>query len=423
LGEVARLLHALGDPQDKIPAVHVAGTNGKGSVCTFVASMLRAAGADIGQFASPHLTHVTERCLLNGSPVSIGEFDAAMCEVVAALKKLDMTTSFFVAGAAAAFLVFAVRKLDAAVIEVGLGGLHDATNLIARPLCTLITGISYDHTHILGATLAEIARSKAGIIKAGVPVFAGRLPAEAREEVCRRADETCSPIELEGEDFSFDAASRSVNWPGGACPITAGNALLQAPYQWRNLALAVRAAVHCQVNGEAINRGIAAARWPGRVEELIVSLDRFPDLGVNGKRQVLLDAAHNPEGVESLLSYLPLLARKSGHRRLSFVISILKRKNWREMLDRFADFRQKAEADGFNVCAFFTASENPHSLRPEALRDYYGQGSVFESPHQAVLEVLRESDEATQVVITGSIYLLGIVRPLLTDQPFCTFAG
>ena len=163
---VVRLAELLGNPQDKVKAIHVAGTNGKGSTCATIAAMLITSGYRVGQFASPHLSHQTERCLINGRPVSVDEFIAATERVEKLAKSEEIELSFFVLTALSTFLIFAENKLDWMVIETGLGGRLDATNTIAKPELTLVTNIGFDHMHWLGDTLEAIAVEKAGIGKA-----------------------------------------------------------------------------------------------------------------------------------------------------------------------------------------------------------------------------------------------------------------
>ena len=202
--EVAtQLLAKVGNPQDKIPTVHVAGTNGKGSVCAYISGCLWASGKTVGQFASPHLGHVTERCLMNGKPVALEVFDSAVSRTIENAKLLDIRPSYFVASMAASFLVFAEQQVDVAVIEVGFAGMYDATNIILSPLGSVITHIGCDHMNVLGETIQEIARNKAGIIKSGVSVFVGANDAEV-VKICKEvAREKQIEIYICGEEFRF----------------------------------------------------------------------------------------------------------------------------------------------------------------------------------------------------------------------------
>ena len=199
------VLARLGNPQDSVLAFHVAGTNGKGTVCAILSTVLRETGARVGQFVSPHLHDVCERCLLDGTPVSRGEFNRALKLVFRAADGVEL--SYFALSYLASCLVFKNEQCDYVVIETGLGGRLDSTNLMYRPNACVITSVDHDHTHILGDTLTEIAREKAGIMREGVPCFLGNVDAEVREVVEREASACGAPLvsphqQISPRDFS-----------------------------------------------------------------------------------------------------------------------------------------------------------------------------------------------------------------------------
>jgi dihydrofolate synthase / folylpolyglutamate synthase len=308
LDNIRAITDALGRPQDAYPSVIVAGTNGKGSVCAMLAAALTAAGHQTGCYTSPHLVNLTERYLVNGTPVP----QDALAVVIEDLRRLadDLLRSgglravptFFEIATAAAFELFRRRRVAVAVLEVGLGGRLDATN-VASPLVGVITNIDLEHQQYLGDTIAAIASEKAGIIKPGMHVVAGERKTEAREviaRVCREREathvEAWSGVEphasfIEGR-VGMTLCTPVREYP--ACVLS-----LRGRHQLENAIVAVRAlealdAAGVTVPGNAVVRGLEGATWPGRLDLI--------ELG-DGRR-VLLDAAHNPSGARTLAAYL-----------------------------------------------------------------------------------------------------------------------
>ena len=194
LERIYKLLDNLGNPHLQVPVIHVAGTNGKGSVCAYLSAVLTEAGYRTGRYTSPHLVDWTERITLNEQPIPSNELHKLILQVKAAITSEEESPTQFEVITAAAWLYFAQQKADIAVVEVGLGGRLDATNVIAQPLVTIITSISREHWQQLGNTVGEIAFEKAGIIKAGCPVVVGQLPPDAEKVVLKRAQELNCPI-------------------------------------------------------------------------------------------------------------------------------------------------------------------------------------------------------------------------------------
>jgi dihydrofolate synthase / folylpolyglutamate synthase len=269
LGRVERLLAALGNPERKLPpVVHVAGTNGKGSVVAYLAAMAQAAGLRAHVYTSPHLVRFNERIVVAGAEIDDATLSAYLerCE----LANAGAPITFFEITTAAAFLAFAERPADIALLEVGLGGRLDATNVIARPAVTAITPVSIDHTQYLGDTLAQIAFEKAGILKSGVPAVIGPQPAEAMTAIESRAHAIGAPL------IHAAAADVATSLPGAHQRVNAGIALACA-----------RALKMPQLD----ERGIAQARWPGRLQRLkhgplVAALAAGTELW--------LDGGHNP---------------------------------------------------------------------------------------------------------------------------------
>ena len=302
---VTQLLERLGDPQRRYPAVHIAGTKGKGSVCVLCASVLQAAGYRVGLFTSPHLQDFCERIQVNGEMIpraAVVELVDDMRPMVAAIPNLTP----FELKTALAFSYFARQGVEAAVLEVGLGGRLDATNVV-WPDVAVITSLSYDHMHLLGNTLAEIAAEKGGIIKPGVPVVVAPQAPEALEVLTRIAAERKSRLILVGRDWSFQPVAHSLEGqtfeaqPAGGEPLRLETTLLGA-HQAQNGAVACAALTVLRERGwrispEALAEGFRTARWPGRFEVL----GRSPF--------VIADGAHNRDSAQKLAAavrdYLP----------------------------------------------------------------------------------------------------------------------
>ena len=300
------LLSALGAPQHSFPSVLVAGTNGKGSTAALLASILDAAGLTTGLYTSPHLEHPRERIRIGGRPLSPALLARLLAEVVAASAAAGARTpTYFEAMTAAAFLAFARRRVDLAVVEVGMGGRLDATNL-ADPVLSLVTAIDLDHREHLGETLAEIAREKAGILRPGRPALALAGAAEASAALAERAAALGADL-VDLAPWLGEVRFLAEGWDGQRLEIgtPSGRWRLALPlagrHQGANLLLAVHAAERLAAAGwrsigrAAIRGGVAAARWPGRLESV-----PLPGRG----RRILLDAAHNPGGARRLAEVL-----------------------------------------------------------------------------------------------------------------------
>jgi len=404
LHRILAALRALGDPQLQFPAIHVAGTNGKGSVSALAERILREAGYKTGLYTSPHLVRVEERIQIEGRLVSRGRLASLIsrvAEIEAVLlrdRTLERRLTYFELITACAFLHFAQRKIDIAVVEVGLGGALDATNVVTAAVA-VITGISHDHQELLGRTLPQIAREKAGIVKAGVPVVSGCRQAGVRKVVHRAARQAGAPLHeiwrllrLEGGGTKT-RPSFSVKTPQGW--ITRLRAGLAGRHQAVNGALAVSAVTRLTgfpVTVTQVRRGLAGTRWTGRLDEF-----REPV-------RTLVDGAHNAEGADILAAHL----RQLGVAGVDLVFGVLRDKDIAGMIRRLfplaarihlAPLANKRSADPFAVLA----------LAPRFAR------RIRVYPHaQAALEgAWRECGRGGTVVVAGSLYLVGEVLPLL----------
>jgi dihydrofolate synthase/folylpolyglutamate synthase len=300
LHRVRALLHRLGDPHLAIPSVHVAGSKGKGSTATFIATAAQAAGHRVGFYSSPHLHRFPERISLSGQPISDKEFASVAETVFAAAQSLEasepelgsVTTFEFIT--AMAFTAFARSACDLTVIEVGLGGRYDATNVL-QPLVSVITRIDLEHTAVLGRTFAEIAAQKAGIMRHGVPTVSSPQVAEAAEAIARSAAAIGSPLLIGGRDWHWRGSwtSFDVDGPWGAWTnLSLG---IAGPHQVENACTAL-AALHVVDRSEitiseaAIRVGLAHVAWPGRFERHSIA-----------GRDIVFDAAHTPAAARALV--------------------------------------------------------------------------------------------------------------------------
>jgi dihydrofolate synthase / folylpolyglutamate synthase len=296
LDRIFAVLERLGNPHQRVPIVHVAGTNGKGSVCAYLSSVLTAAGYRTGRYTSPHLVDWTERITLDDRPVSPDALLAALTRVEAVIEPDKPTPTQFEVLTAAAWYIFAESAVDVAVIEVGLGGRLDATNVCDRPLATVITSLSREHWQRLGPTLADIAREKAGILKPGCPAIVGLLPPEAETVVCQRAEELGCPVIWQAP--AQWVPDKTEPYPWAIADNISYPLPLEGGVQLANSALAIATLKVLQQKGwtipeTAIQIGMAQTRWPGRLHWT----------EWQGMR-LLVDGAHNPAAAKVLRQYV-----------------------------------------------------------------------------------------------------------------------
>lgn len=305
LERIEFLLNKLGNPQLKFKSIHVAGTNGKGSTCAMIASILKEAGYKVGLYTSPHLFDYRERIKIDGRDISPKDFQQGLARIRRISRELKEKPTVFEVLTAVAFWYFAKRKVDYAVVEVGMGGRLDATNVIT-PLVSVITNIDYEHTKILGKTLAKIAYEKAGIIKAGIPVVTAERKREALEVIKQVTERKKTNLKI--VERKQKAESRTQN---------AGK--LIGAHQQLNDACALTA-IHMagiKVSKSAIEAGLRKVRWPARFQV------------VSKKPLTIVDGAHNPAGAKVLRETLQ--AEFPG-RKFSFVVGMQEDKNARGIL-------------------------------------------------------------------------------------------
>ena len=372
LERITALLARLGNPHERLPPVfHVAGTNGKGSTCAFLRAILEAAGLRVHVYTSPHLVRFNERIRVAGSLIDDADLAQLLGEVLDCAEAHDIGPSFFEATTAAAFLAFSRELADACVIEVGLGGRLDATNVVTPAVCG-IAQVGIDHQAFLGETLVQIAAEKAGIAKAGVPLICLAQPAEARAAIEAVAAAANAPVMLEGRDWAIDAM---------LAPSLAG------AHQVRNANLAAQMARVAGIGDVAIRTGIASARWPARLQRLAPG-------PFTGSKQVWIDGAHNPAAAQALAGELAANPRH-------LIIAILANKDAEGIVAPLA-----AHALGLT----FVAVPNHASHDPVALAARWG-GTAASS----LTDALTAIDD--DILIVGSLYLAGEALRLNHELP------
>jgi len=311
LESVRALARVLDDPQKKFPAVHIAGTNGKGSTAAMTASILRIAGMRVGLYTSPHLISITERIRIDGAEIAPNEFARLATEVrgagerLVAEKVLPAPPTFFEQVTMIAYLYFAEREVKVAVLEVGLGGRLDATN-ICEPVVTAITPVGFDHQQYLGDTLASIAGEKAGIVKPGVPVVVAPQSGEAMNAIIARCEDLNAPMIETSGPFDVEAADGVENIGRYRFRHRASRDEycarlgLRGRHQITNALVAIHIAEQLRITGfdipqAAIVEGLSKAEWPGRLEMVYAAASQAP---------LLLDGAHNADGARALRDFL-----------------------------------------------------------------------------------------------------------------------
>lgn len=393
LDNIRALLHRLGDPQRAFPSIHVAGTNGKGSVSAMLAEILRRNGLRVGLYTSPHLVRVEERIRIDGRLIPEREFRRLM----GIFKNLQAPSTYFEVLTAAALLYFQEKRVDCAVLEVGLGGRFDATNVVT-PLVSVITTVARDHMEYLGSTLAEIAFEKAGIIKPGVPVISGVSSGSARAVIRRRAREENAPlIEVFGPETSFRPLGRG---PRAAFAYRVGDDFyrltpgLRGAHQGRNAAVAAAVARVLDwpwrpLGKATIEEGIREARWEGRLEL------------VARRPAVYLDGAHNEAGAEALAAFI----RTHCSRPPVLVFAMMKDKEIGRVARTLFPQARKV---------IVTAIPYKRAARPEeilAKTREFREKIVLESDLRRALTLARKTaGPSGAVIVTGSLFLVGEVK-------------
>ncbi|MDZ7620166.1 MAG: folylpolyglutamate synthase/dihydrofolate synthase family protein [Patescibacteria group bacterium] len=426
LDRMRELLLRLGNPQEQLAIVHIAGTKGKGSTAAMLSAALVANGYRTGLFSSPHFERVEERFRMDGQPCSAAELVELVRVVRPTVEAMDRESgaaseigpTYFEVTTAMAFVHFVRSRADAVVLEVGLGGRLDSTN-VCTPRASVVTSISFDHTEQLGNTLAAIAREKAGIIKPGVPVVSGVMAADARTviaDVCRRQG---APLVELGTDFAFeyypphdlqqsDSPGRlDFRWlrpaPGENVPSNLDDLALSLPgrHQAANAAVALAAMAILRQAGwrideDAARRGLASVRWPGRAEV------------VGRQPAVVLDVAHNRASIEALLE---TLAESFQVRQRHLIFAASQGKDTGGMLEPLLG--------RFDNIVLTRYGNNPRATPPDQLVELAHKltgrrYAAYAEASAAWLAVLDAAEPDDLICVTGSFFLAAEIRRLLT---------
>jgi dihydrofolate synthase/folylpolyglutamate synthase len=428
LDSMSMFLNELGNPQNELQYVHVAGTNGKGSVAMTLLALLSGAGYRVGLYTSPHLHSVRERFRINNDCISPEEFAAEATRIRDILNGRQIT--YFEFTTALAFLWFQRRQVDIAVMEVGLGGRLDATNVI-RPLVSIITNISMDHELYLGSTIQEIASEKAGIIKDGVPVVSGveKNIFDAEGAALQVIADACSmrsaPLFLHGRDFMAEARQDG-SWNywamkrQGGCRVRETikklSCSLKGRYQIKNAALALATLELLEPHGfkvdePGLRQGLSAVQWPGRLEYFCLSKQNGAMTACEGQGVIryLLDGAHNPAGVRSLLA---ALREDFVYDRLILVWGAMADKDLAATLPVIVPLAYRV---------ILTRQNSERSATPEILQkfipaEYHARVLCSPVVKEALALAAEMAGENDLICVSGSLYLIGEARGLLRGE-------
>jgi len=394
LERIGALLEALGNPQQAFRIVHVAGTNGKGSTCAMIESGLRAAGYRTGLFTSPHLVEPTERIQIAGRPVGADRFAAAFdqvhvcAETLLQQERIDLHPTYFESVTAMAMVVFRECGVEFAVLEVGLGGRLDATNVV-MPELSVVTPVDFDHEAYLGKSLESIAAEKAGILKPGVRAVFARQRAEAEGVLEARAAALGAPVTHSSEvpisGVTLHARGSDFMW--GELPVSCP---LPGGHQVENARTAIAALRQLGIPPAATRKGIAQTTWPGRLER------------VAANPEIILDGAHNPASARALAAYLDGFYEP---RRVWLIYGAMRDKAVEEIAAIL--FPRAAHV-------IVTAPAQARALRPESIRELADHGDVqVAADIRAALALAGAAEREDAIFVTGSLFLVGEARALL----------
>jgi len=401
LERIERVLKKLGNPQHKLPpTIHIAGTNGKGSTCAFLRAMAEAQGLRVHVYTSPHLVSFCERIVLAGEIIS----EPALLDILARVQQANdgKPLSFFEATTAAGFLAFSETSADLLILEVGLGGRFDATNVIDRPAASVITPIDYDHAEFLGRDLAQITREKSGIFKAHSPAFSAEQTSLVRAVLDAEASKTRCKLQSMGEQFSAYAQQGRLIFEDENTLFDLPLPTLRGAHQIMNAGLAVAVAKSLLINERAIAKGIETATWPARLQPL--SKGPLAKIANAAGAQLWLDGGHNPHAGRALASAMAELDANEP-RPLILIMGILANKDAPGFLDAFEGLAQKLVA---------VPIKDHASLSPESLTDIAkGRGikaDASDSVETAIIQILKTKTKVPpRILICGSLYLAGTV--------------
>ncbi len=396
LHRVSQALSLLGHPQRRYPAFHIAGTNGKGSTAAILQRILSTQGYRTGLYTSPHVVSFTERIQVDDREISPEEVVELTETLRVVLAEAAVSLTFFEFVTVMALTYFSRRGIDVAVMEVGMGGRLDATNLVI-PEVSIITTIARDHEAYLGTEIESIAREKGGIIKNGVPVVCGLLPPEADSVLESIAGSRGSARHIFGRDFSVALGGdklfsyKGLNWHLNDLSLT-----LRGEYQRRNAAVAIAALETTQknfpVSEASVREGLKQVLWPARFEMVMT------------RPMVILDGAHNVQGITVLAQEMRSLV---GGKKVKVLFGSMNDKDWDQMLKELSEIASEIS---------LTRIPMDRSADPEVLREAIPPGipvNIVDDPLDGVRSLIKGAEADETMLVTGSLYLLGRVRPFL----------
>jgi dihydrofolate synthase/folylpolyglutamate synthase len=404
LDRLQRLLAALGHPETKLPPViHVAGTNGKGSTVAFLRAVLEAAGKSVHVYTSPHLARFNERFRLGGALVSDEELAGVMEECERA--NGDAPITVFEITTAAGLLLFSRHPADVLLLEVGLGGRLDATNVIDDPLASIITRVSMDHVDFLGDTLEKIATEKAGIIKRNVPAIIAAQHRDVLRVIERQAARLGAPLKIAGEDFTATEERGRLVYQDDAGLLDLPAPKLYGRHQYENAGLAIatlRSIPSLKIPAAAYEAGMTKTEWPARLQRL--AQGKLVDLTPPGS-ELWLDGGHNPDGGRAVAAALADLEERVS-RPLVLIVGMLASKDCEGFLRNFTGLARRM------VAVPIPGAEK--GLSAETVADYgrgIGLSATSRDNLTEALEAVRklDLDPPPRILITGSLYLAGDV--------------
>ena len=395
LDRMRALCATLGNPQDRLPpVVHVAGTNGKGSTVSLIRAIAEAAGLRVHAYTSPHLVRFNERIRLAGTLIS----DEALNAILDRIEAVSGEATVFESTTAAAFLAMSETPADLAIVEVGLGGLLDATNVIDRPLLSVITPVDLDHAEFLGTVLEGVAAEKAGILKAGARGVIARQSEAVMAVIERRAAEVNSPLTVMGVDFDAWAERGGLVYQDQERFLDLPAPALSGPHQFDNAGVAVAAALELDLPEAAIAAGLKAVRWPARMQRLTAG--PYAEKAQAADAELWLDGGHNPHAGRALAAFLTARQARAP-RPLALICGMLANKDQ----GGFFEALKETGATVFTV-GFEGAAAEPSALA--AVARGHGLGATAAgSVDEALKLALRLG--AGRVAICGSLYLAGEV--------------
>lgn len=393
LHSVSQFLRYLGDPQNKVPSIIVTGTNGKGSVSAALSSILGAAGYRVGLNTSPHLYAMNERILLDGEAITAQDLNEIGSVIKEVSERTDLRLTFHEALTVAGILAFDTKKVEFAVMEVGLGGRYDAANTIKRPELSVIVSVQMDHEALLGNTIEKIAYEKSGIMRSSGRVVLGDLTDGARA-IIRYVSEKLSAKSI---SYGIDFTTKDSKTPffcglGAEFPL---NSSLKGEHQLANMAVASAAALTLGIEARSCERGVSEVFWPGRLETLKYN-----------SKEVLIDCAHNPAGANALVSYL----RSQMLSNISVGFGAIDSKNWRGMVDILLPV-----VNEWNILE----PPTPSAVRSDEISMYLKERGVTATSYGRDYRRFFErwiNNDSTVYLITGSIYLVGELRRMITPE-------